>query len=189
MANVGYARVSTQDQNPQLQLDALEAIGCERTFVDKASGTLAERPQLSAALDFLRAGDVLCVWRLDRLGRSLKHLVQVMSDLHDRGVGFKSVHENIDTTTATGRLTLHMWAALAEFERDLTVERTNAGLAAARARGRVGGRKPSLSPVQVRLARRMYEEQETTVADIAKALGVSRATIYRCLEVRSALSA
>jgi DNA invertase Pin-like site-specific DNA recombinase len=181
MALIGYGRVSTNDQNPQLQLDALQALGCGRVFVDKASGTLAERPQLTAALEYLRSGDVLCVWRLDRLGRSLKHLVHVIADLEERGVGFRSLHEGIDTTTATGRLTFHIFAALAEFERDLTVERTRAGLAAARARGRVGGRKPVLTPKRVVIARQMYEGGGNIVSEIAEVLGVSRATIYRHL--------
>src|SRR4051812_34972647 len=123
MADIGYARVSTMSQNPRMQEDALAKAGCARTFVDKASGTLSERPQLTAALGYCRDGDVLVVWRLDRLGRSLKHLVQVVSDLERRGIGFRSIHEGIDTTTATGRLTFHIFAALAEFERDLTVER------------------------------------------------------------------
>jgi DNA invertase Pin-like site-specific DNA recombinase len=181
MALVGYARVSTQDQNPQLQQDALGKAGCEEIFVDKASGTLAERPRLSKAMDYLREGDVLCVWRLDRLGRSLKHLVQVVADLESRGVGFRSLTEGIDTTTATGRLVFHIFASLAEFERDLTVERTKAGLAAARARGRRGGRKPSLTPTKVQVARQMHAEGASTVSEIASVLGVSRATIYRHL--------
>src|SRR4051794_14204731 len=136
MALVGYARVSTTDQNPQMQLDALQGAGCVRVFEDKASGTLAERPELIAALEYLRDGDTLCVWRLDRLGRSLRHLVQVIGNLHERGIGFRSLTENIDTATPTGTLMLHLFAAFAQFERDLTVERTRAGLAAARARGR-----------------------------------------------------
>lgn len=184
MTLVGYSRVSTADQTADLQRDALTAAGCQRIFTDTASGATTERPHLTSALDYLRDGDVLCVWRLDRLGRSLRHLVEAVAALQDRGVGFRSLHENIDTTTSTGRLTFHVFAALAEFERDLIRERTVAGLAAARARGRKGGRKPSLTPKKVQVARRMYEEGDSTVAEIATVLGVSRATIYRHLSPR-----
>ncbi len=178
---VGYSRVSTGDQTADLQRDALAAIGCERIFSDTASGASTERPELTAALNYLRIGDVLCVRRLDRLGRSLKHLVEVVADLQERGIGFRSLHENIDTTTPTGRLTFHIFAALAEFERDLIRERTVAGLAAARARGHLGGRKPSLTKKKIEVAQRMYDAGDSTVADIAKVLGVSRATVYRHL--------
>ncbi len=181
MALVGYARVSTQDQNADLQEDALREAGCEKVFTDKASGAQADRPQLEAALRYLREGDVLVVWRLDRLGRSLKHLITVVSDMEDRGVGFRSLTESIDTTTSPGKLIFHVFAALAEFERDLIRERTKSGLEAARARGRKGGRKPSLTPKKAQVARRMYSEGDSTVAEIAKVLGVSRATIYRHL--------
>jgi DNA invertase Pin-like site-specific DNA recombinase len=181
MVLVGYARVSTQEQNADLQEDALKKAGCEQVFTDKASGARADRPQLDAALGYLREGDVFVVWRLDRLGRSLKHLVSAVADLQDRGVGFRSLTESIDTTTPAGKLTFHLFAALAEFERDLNRERTKSGLEAARARGRKGGRKPSLSPKKIQVARRMYAEGDSTVAEIAKVLGVSRATIYRHL--------
>jgi DNA invertase Pin-like site-specific DNA recombinase len=164
-----------------LQKDALQAAGCDRVFTDTASGALAERPQLSAALDYLRGGDTLVVWRLDRLGRSLRHLIDTVLTLEERGVGFCSLQENIDTTTPSGRLISYVFCALAEFERDLIKERTHAGLAAARARGRVGGRKPVLSPQQVTVARQMYDAKDSTVSEIAKVLGVSRATIYRHL--------
>lgn len=184
MTLVGYSRVSTAEQTADMQRDALRAAGCERTFSDTASGAATDRPELAAALDYLREGDILCVWRLDRLGRSLKHLVEVVATMQERGVGFRSLHESIDTTTPTGRLTFHVFAALAEFERDLIRERTVAGLTAARARGRVGGRKPSLTPKKVQVARRMYDEGDSTVAEIAKVLGVSRATIYRHLPPR-----
>jgi DNA invertase Pin-like site-specific DNA recombinase len=137
---VGYARVSTIDQNPQLQLDALDRAGCTRVFVDHASGSRTDRPQLTAALDYLRRDDTLCVWRLDRLGRSLPHLIQVATTLTDRGVALRSLTEQIDTASASGRLILHIFGALAEFERALISERTLAGLAAARARGTIGGR-------------------------------------------------
>lgn len=181
MTLIGYSRVSTTDQVADLQRDALLGAGCERLFADVASGAAAGRPELAAALDYLREGDVLCVWRLDRLGRSLKHLVETVTMLQERGVGFRSLQESVDTTTPSGRLTFHVFAALAEFERDLIRERTLAGLAAARARGRTGGRKPSLTPKKVQVARRMYEAGDSTVAEIAKVLGVSRATIYRHL--------
>lgn len=181
MALVGYVRVSTADQTADLQRDALTTAGCQRLFSDTSSGAKSERPELRAALEYLREGDTLCVWRLDRLGRSLKHLVTEVAGLQDRGVGFRSLHEVIDTTTPTGRLTFYIFAALAEFERDLIRERTVAGLTAARARGRKGGRKPSLTPKKVEVARRMYQEGDSTVAEIAKVLGVSRATVYRHL--------
>ncbi len=178
---IGYCRVSTADQNLDLQKDALQQAGCARLFSDTASGSVADRPQLAAALDFLRSGDTLVVWKLDRLGRSLKHLVETVLALQDRGVGFRSLQESIDTTTPGGRLVFHIFCALAEFERDLIRERTRAGLTAARARGRVGGRKPSLTPQKVALVRRLYDEKKHTVSEIAQMVGVSRATIYRHL--------
>jgi DNA invertase Pin-like site-specific DNA recombinase len=185
-SRIGYARVSTADQNLNLQTDALHQAGCSRLYSDTASGTLADRPQLAAALDYLRPGDTLVVWKLDRLGRSLKHLVETVLDLQDRGVGFRSVQEAIDTTTPGGRLVFHVFCALAEFERDLIRERTQAGLAAARARGRVGGRKPVLTPQKAALARDLYDAKQHTVSEIASMLRVSRATIYRQLPVESA---
>ena len=185
---VGYSRVSTVDQNPELQHDALMAAGCSRVFTDKASGVASDRPQLAAALDYLREGDSLVVWRLDRLGRSLKHLLEVVSALDERGVGFQSLHESIDTTTSTGKLVFHIFGALAEFERDLIKDRTTAGLAAARARGRVGGRKPVLTAQQIEVALEMYAAGDGAVADIAKVLRVSRATIYRQLSGRAPVS-
>lgn len=139
---VGYARVSTIDQNPQLQLDALEKAGCARVFVDRASGARTDRPQLATALDYLRREDTLCVWRLDRLGRSLPHLIEIATTLTDRGIALRSLTEQIDTASAGGRLIFHIFGALAEFERSLISERTLAGLAAARAQGRIGGRPP-----------------------------------------------
>ena len=178
---VGYARVSTWDQNLDLQTDALHEAGCVRVFTDKASGTRTDRPQLAAALDYVRPGDTLLVWRLDRLGRSLKHLVETVTGLHEREVGFRSLTESIDTTTSTGRLMFHVFAALAEFERDLIVDRTKAGLAAARERGSKPGRKPSLSADQIAVVRRMHAEGTHTVAAIAEVVGVSRATVYRHL--------
>jgi DNA invertase Pin-like site-specific DNA recombinase len=178
---IGYARVSTTEQDPALQEQALAAAGCERIFVDRASGALTQRPELDAALTYLRPGDTLVVWRLDRLGRSLRHLLEVVSNLGERGVGFKSVTEALDTTTSSGRLLFAIVAAMAEFERDLISERTQAGLAAARARGRYGGRKPLMTPTKVTLARRMYDEG-VAASEIAQTLGVSRPTVYRHLK-------
>ncbi|QYG95843.1 recombinase family protein (plasmid) [Iamia sp. SCSIO 61187] len=178
---LGYARVSTTEQDPQLQLDALTAAGCWRIWTDHSSGATASRPQLDALLDHLRPGDTLVVWRLDRLGRSLRHLLDVVEDLAARGVGLRSLTESIDTTTATGRLILAVFAALAEFERDLLRERTMAGLAAARAQGRVGGRPPVLTADKLAAARRLLEEPDATVTDVASTLGVSRSTLYRGL--------
>lgn len=178
---LGYARVSTSDQDPALQLDALERAGCFRVFADTASGALDDRPKLAELLDQLRPGDTLAVWRLDRLGRSLRHLVETIGVLAERGVGFRSITESIDTTTPGGKLVFHLFCALAEFERDLVRERTRAGLEAARARGRVGGRPVVMTPAKVAVARVMYASRAHTVAAIAQVLGVSRGTIYRYL--------
>lgn len=178
---IGYARVSSTDQNLDLQVDALAAAGCTRVFTEKASGTLDERPELERMLDHLRAGDAVVVWRLDRLGRSLRHLIKVVSQLETRGVGFRSLTEGIDTGTAGGKLVFHLFGALAEFERALISERTVAGLAAARARGRKGGRPRKLSPEAVKVARAMYDEKQHTLATIAQTVGCSRATVYRAL--------
>jgi DNA invertase Pin-like site-specific DNA recombinase len=178
---LGYARVSTSDHHPDLQVDALTAAGCYRVFIDTASGALAARPALDQVLDQLRPGDTLVVWKLDRLGRSLRHLVDTIATLADRGVGFRSLQEQVDTTTPGGKLVFHVFAALAEFERDLVRERTAAGLAAARARGRKGGRPTVMTKNKIRLAREMYGSRQYTVAAIASALGVSRASIYRHL--------
>ena len=182
---LGYARVSTTDQDAQLQHDALTAAGCYRIFTDTASGALQTRPELDKLLDQLRPGDTLVVWRLDRLGRSIRHLIDQLSELQDRGIEFRSLQENIDTTTSGGRLVFHIFASLAEFERDLITERTNAGLAAARARGRVGGRPPSLTGDKLTTARKLYDQQDLTVAQIGNILGVSRSTIYRALRRES----
>ncbi len=185
---IGYARVSTDDQNASLQQDALKSAGCVKVFTDKASGTLASRPQLDRMLDQLRPGDVVVVWRLDRLGRSLKNLIALVEDLAEKGVGFRSLTENIDTTTNGGKLVFHIFGALAEFERTLIRERTMAGLAAARARGRVGGRPPTMTPEKIKVARQMYDSREHTVEAIAQTLGVSRKTIYRHLAPREGSS-
>ena len=176
---IGYARVSTDDQNLDLQEDDLNKAGCQKIFTDKVSGAKEERTGLNDALSHLRKGDKLVVWKLDRLGRSLKHLITTVEDLNDRGIGFQSLQENIDTTTSGGKLVFHIFGALAEFERDLIKERTNAGLTAARKRGRIGGRKPAMTPKQVKLAKSMRKDPNNTVVDICEALGVSRATFYR----------
>ena len=178
---LGYSRVSTADQNPELQHDALSAAGCWRIFSEHASGAKTERPQLSALLDQLRPEDTLVVWKLDRLGRSVPHLVSIINDLHQKDIGFRSLTEAIDTTTASGKLIFHVFAGLAEFERDLIRERTHAGLAAARARGRKGGRKPKMTAMKIANARALYASKNHTIAEIADAVGVSRATVYRHL--------
>jgi DNA invertase Pin-like site-specific DNA recombinase len=178
---IGYARVSTADQNPELQIDTLRAAGCSRIFTDYVSGTKTSRPQLDRAFDHLRLGDTLVVWKLDRLGRSLPHLVETVKNLAERNVGFRSLQDPVDTTTAGGRLVFHIFAALAEFERDLIRERTYAGLAAARARGRVGGRKRALTSAQVEMARELLADRQRNVASVAATFGVNRATLYRAL--------
>ena len=178
---VGYARVSTQDQKPELQLDALKAAGCEKVFVEKASGAQRERPELKAALDYMRDGDTLVVWKLDRLARSMKQLIETVEGLEEVGVGFRSLTEAIDTTTAGGKLVFHVFGALAEFERSIIRERTRAGLDAARARGRKGGRPAKLKEDDLRAARAMLADGEITVEAVAKRLDVSPATLYRHL--------
>jgi DNA invertase Pin-like site-specific DNA recombinase len=176
---IGYARISTHDQTLSLQQDALEKAGCEQIFTDTVSGTKAERKGLSEALSHLRAGDTLVVWRLDRLGRSLRHLIDTITELHERGVGFKSLQENIDTTTSGGKLVFHIFGALAEFEREIIRERTRAGLVSARSRGRAGGRPKALTPKDVQMLRSMASDKSLTVSDICKTLGIGRTTFYR----------
>jgi DNA invertase Pin-like site-specific DNA recombinase len=181
-ALLGYARISTGDQELGLQHDALTTVGCLRIFSDTASGALDERPELTRLLDHLREGDTLVVWRLDRLGRSLRQLIDTVAMLAERGVGFRSLQESIDTTTSGGRLVFHVFAALAEFERDLIRERTQAGLKAARARGRKGGHprvKSLADPKQLAVAKRLYAAKETSVGDLCRMFKVSRATFYR----------
>src|ERR687895_27002 len=166
--NIGYARVSTQDQSLNLQRDALKNIGCTKIFTDTASGAKAERIGLDEALEYVREGDTLVVWRLDRLGRSLKHLIETITELNNRKIGFKSIQENIDTTTSGGKLIFHIFGALAEFERDIIRERTNAGLSAARVQGKKGGRprSPLSEETKLQLARIMYEDKTMPVAEI-----------------------
>lgn len=175
----GYMRVSREEQNLDLQRDSLTKAGCDRIFEDKLSGAIDERPGLKEALGFLREGDELVVWRLDRLGRSLQHLVAVVNELECRGVQFSSLTEQINTSSPGGRLTFHIFGALAEFERDLIRSRTRAGLEAARARGRIGGRPEKLDSTKIKLARAMLSDGTTSSADVCRALNVSRATLYR----------
>ena len=181
MALIGYARVSTTEQHLHLQQDALSAAGCLKIYTDTISGTKSERKGLDDALSYIRGGDTLVVWRLDRLGRSLKDLIERITDLHSRNIGFKSLTENIDTTTSGGKLIFHIFGALAEFERDIITERTNAGLTAARARGRQGGRpRSSLSDEnKLQMARQMYANKNLPVREICKALGIPRSTFYK----------
>lgn len=183
MSNVGYARVSTGDQTTDLQTDALSAAGCSKVFAETMSGMTTSRPQLDAALAYLREGDTMVVWRLDRLGRSLGHLIQVIESLAERGIAFRSLTEGIDTSTSTGRLVFSIFGALAEFERALIRERTEAGLAAARARGRMGGRPTVMTPARARSAQRLLA-QGVPVTEVAEALGVGRASVYRWLSSR-----
>ena len=178
---IGYARISTTDQDPALQLDALKSAGCLKVFSDTASGALDKRPELDRMLDQLRPDDTVVVWRLDRLGRSLKHLISLVEDLERKKVGFRSLTESIDTTTAGGKLVFQIFGAMAEFERSIIKERTLAGLEAARARGRRGGRPSVMTPEKIKMARKLYDSKEYTVESIAKELGVSRKTIYRGL--------
>jgi DNA invertase Pin-like site-specific DNA recombinase len=175
---IGYARISQDTQSIDLQIDALTAAGCEKTFTDAMSGSRNDRPGLKQALEFVRSGDSICVWRLDRLGRSLPHLIQLMQDLDRRGIGFRSLTEAIDTTTPGGRLTYNLFSCLAEFERCVLRERTRAGLQAARQRGRLGGRPKLLTAEKTDAARRLLESG-TPVRDVAAALAVSAPTIYR----------
>lgn len=180
---MGYARVSTTDQKADLQIDALKAAGCEKIFVDTISGAKVARPQMDKMLDALRQGDTVVVWRLDRLGRSLQHLIAMVQELDQRGVGFRSLTESIDTTTSGGKLIFHIFGALAEFERNVIRERTRAGLDAARLRGRTGGRKPHpvlSNPKYLSMARKLYADQ-TPIPDICATLKVSRSTLFRYL--------
>src|SRR6266567_3912970 len=181
---VGYARVSTTEQTLNLQLDALKKAGCSKIFTDTASGAKEERRGLDEAVAYLRPGDTLVVWRLDRLGRSLKHLIEVVTDLEKRGIGFKSLTESIDTTTSGGKLIFHIFGALAEFERNLIKERTQAGLLAARARGRKGGQPKALTPKQAAIAQQLYNDKNNSISEICKMLNISRATLYRYIQVK-----
>ena len=184
---VGYARVSTSEQTHDLQKDALEKIGCTKIYSDVVSGAKAERKGLEEVLEYVREGDTLVVWRLDRLGRSLKHLIETITRLNNRKIGFKSITENIDPTTSGGKLIFHIFGALAEFERDIIRERTNAGLTAARARGRLGGRPKAHTlntPKKVALAQSLYDNKNNMIEEICKTLHISRATLYRYIKAK-----
>jgi len=176
---VGYARVSTTEQNLHLQQDALQATGCTKIFEDTLSGAREDRPGLDAVLDYLRPDDTLVVWKLDRLGRSLPHLIETVRALEVRGIGFRSLRENIDTNTSGGKLVFHIFAALAEFERNIIRERTAAGLVAARARGRKGGRPTVMDSKKVAMAQALRADVNLSVAEICQQLGVSETTFYR----------
>lgn len=185
---IGYARVSTKDQSLNLQIDALKKAGCEIIYSEQVSGTKADRTELKKMIAQLRKGDLIIVWKLDRLGRSLRDLVRLVSTFQDMEVGFKSLQDSIDTTTPTGKLTFHLFAALAEFERDIISTRTKAGLEAARARGRKGGRPKGLSKKaqdKARLAESLYKEKERSIAEICNHIGVSKPTLYRYLKSRN----
>lgn len=179
---VGYGRVSTVDQNPALQEDALRAAGCEKLFLEKISSGKADRPQLAAALEYVRAGDTLVVWRLDRLARSLDQLIKTVNDLKARGISFKSLSDPIDTSTPGGVLVFHIFGSIAEFERAIIRERSKAGVAAAKARGRLGGRPAKLTGERVEHARNLLASG-ASVSAVARSMGVSRATVHRSLNL------
>jgi DNA invertase Pin-like site-specific DNA recombinase len=179
---IGYARISPADQSPDLQEDALKKAGCLRVFSDRASGATDQRPELERMLDHLRPGDSVVVWRLDRLARSLRNLIEIVRRLEEKKVGLKSLQESIDTTTSSGKLIFHVFGALAEFERELIRERTRAGLEAARARGRKGGRPSVMTRDKLAAARKLYESGDQTMAQIARSLSVSRSSLYRALQ-------
>lgn len=184
---IGYARVSTKEQSLDLQEDALKKEGCKKIYSEQISGTKSDRPKLKEMMGQLRKGDVVMVWKLDRLGRSLRDLVNLVAKFQDVGVGFKSLQDNIDTTTPTGKLTFHLFAALAEFERDIISSRTKAGLQAARVRGRKGGRPKGLSKKaqdKARLAESLYKERERSIAEICNHLHISKPTLYKYLRER-----
>ena len=181
---IGYARVSTPDQSLYMQKQALKQAGCEKIFSDTASGVRSDRIGLDKAMADLRAGDTLVVWKLDRLGRSLQNLIQLIKLLKENKVGFQSLQENIDTTTTGGKLIFHIFSALAEFERDIIRERTNAGLKAARARGRLGGRPYLLTPTKILRLKELYNARENTVVEICKIFHISRPTFYNYIKVK-----
>ena len=176
---VGYARISTQDQNLDLQEDSLRSSGCERIFKDVASGAKKEKLGLIEAMSFIRKGDTLVVWKLDRLGRSLKHLIETINYLNEKKIGFRSLQEGIDTNTSGGKLIFHIFAALAEFERDIIKERTQAGLKAARSRGRLGGRPKIMDDKKISIAKSLLNDSKNSINDICEILKISRSTLYR----------
>ena len=182
---IGYARISTHLQNLDLQKDALTKAGCEKIFVDEVSGAKAARPGLEQAMEMLREGDSLVVWRLDRLGRSLRHLIELVGQFDERKIGLKSLQESIDTSSSGGKLIFHMFGALAEFEHNLIQERTKAGLVAARARGRTGGRPPKLDEKQRKVVIQLYKERQQSVDEICRAMGISKQTLYSYVQAGS----
>ena len=182
---IGYARISTHEQKLNLQIDALEKAGCEKIFNDTASGAKDNRIGLLEAVEFCRAGDSLVVWKLDRLGRSLKHLIETINRLHQKKVGFVSLQENIDTTTSGGKLIFHVFGALAEFEREIIRERTRAGLSSARSRGRLGGRPKALTARQIAMAKKLLADPHNRVGDICEQFKVSRSTLYRVCQAEN----
>jgi DNA invertase Pin-like site-specific DNA recombinase len=181
---IGYARVSTHDQNLDLQKDALSQAGCEKIFTDEISGATSDRPGLKQVMEHLRSGDVLVVWRLDRLGRTLRHLIDTVAGLEAQNIGFRSIQESMDTTTSGGKLIFHVFGAMAEFERNVIKERTKAGLAAARARGRMGGRPKKLTTPKARLLIKLYNDKEIPVKDLLATFGIARATLYKIVNQR-----
>jgi DNA invertase Pin-like site-specific DNA recombinase len=182
---IGYARVSTSDQDLRSQEDVLKSAGCEDIYTDVVSGVKTARPGLHSAVSHLRKGDTLVVWRLDRLGRSLAHLIQTIKELSEKGIGFKSLQENIDTTTSGGQLIFHIFGALAQFERELIRERTNAGLKAARIRGRMGGRPVQLNKQEIRKLKKHYDKGDLSVMEICKLFNITKPTLYRYLKNES----
>jgi DNA invertase Pin-like site-specific DNA recombinase len=188
MIKVGYARVSTSEQSLDIQKDALKNSGCKKIFTDTISGAKTTRPGLDDALDYIREGDTLVVWKLDRLGRSTQHLIETVKLLGDRGIGFQSLQESIDTTTGTGRLVFHIFSALAEFERDLIRERTNAGLKAARARGRIGGRPPRLTKEKIADMITHHRQGTLSIDDLCKLFNISRPSFYNYIKRHGQIS-
>lgn len=180
-ARIGYARVSTEDQNIQMQIDALNEAGCIKIFNEVASGVKSERAGLKAALAYLRPGDVFVVWKIDRLGRSIQHLIEIMNELENRDITFCSLQEGMDTSSIGGKLIFHVFSALSDFERNLIRERTETGLRSAKARGRIGGRPKKLDEKQIAIARSLMADPNNTVADVCKALKIGKSTLYRYL--------
>lgn len=184
---IGYARVSTKEQNLSLQMDALEKEGCKKIFEEKISGAKADRPELRKMIEQVREGDIIVTWKLDRLGRSIRDLINLVNEIQEKGAGLKSLNDSIDTTTPQGKLTFHLFASLAEFERDIIRERTKAGLEAARARGRKGGRPKGLSKEaqdKAIIAETLYKQREMTITQICKHLNIARSTLYKYLRYR-----
>lgn len=179
---IGYVRVSTSDQNLDLQLDALKQVGCDKIYKDIASGAKDDRIGLAEVLNYIRKGDTLVVWRLDRLGRSLRHFIDTINQINDQGSYFRSLQESIDTSTSGGKLIFHIFGALAEFERDIIRDRTKAGIEAARKRGKFGGRPKKMDGKKLALAKTLMADKSNSINDICEILHVSKATLYRCLK-------